>query len=43
MPIHEKIKKSKEMAPKILPIETTDKMTERQIIAKVKKYFISYR
>ena len=39
--LEKKSKKSKEMAPKVLPVETTDKMSERQILAKVKKYFIT--
>lgn len=33
--------KSKELAGKILAVETTDKMTERQIAAKVKRYYMS--
>lgn len=41
--VEKKIKKSKELLSKVLPIETTDKMTERQILAKVKEHFMSYR
>jgi len=40
--LEKKIKKSKEMAPKVLPLETTDKMTERQILAKTRKFFSTY-
>jgi len=37
--LEKEIKKSKELALKVLPIETVDKMTERQIAAKVRDFF----
>jgi hypothetical protein len=36
------MKKSKPLALKVLPLETTDKMTEKQIAAKVREFFASY-
>jgi hypothetical protein len=40
--LEKEIKKSKSLAAKVLPLETTDKMTEKQIAAKVRKFFASY-
>ena len=40
--LEKEIKKSIELAQKVLPLETTDKMTEKQIAAKIRKYFASY-
>lgn len=37
--LEKEIKKSKQLSVKISGIEPADKMTERQIIAKIKKYF----
>ena len=37
--LEKEIKKSKQLSAKISGIEPADKMTERQIIAKIKKYF----
>jgi stalled ribosome rescue protein Dom34 len=34
------LEKSKELGPQIEQVETADKMTDRQIAAKVRKYFI---
>ena len=39
--LEKEIKKSKVLAGKIVAVETTDKMTKGQILAKVRKYFIS--
>lgn len=33
------IEKSKELSKRVVNVETTDKMTDRQVAAKVKKYF----
>ena len=41
--LEKEIKKSKTLASKIIAVETTDKMTEKQIAAKVRKFFASYR
>ena len=38
--LEKEIKKSKQLSSKITGIEPADKMTERQITAKVKKFFI---
>ena len=38
--LEKEIKKSKQLPSKIVGIEPADKMTERQIAAKVKKFFI---
>lgn len=40
--LEKEIRKSMELAQKVLPLETTDKMTEKQIAAKIRKYFASY-
>ena len=40
--LEKEIKKSKALAQKIIAVETTDKMTEKQIAAKVRKLFASY-
>ena len=40
--LEKEIKKSIELAQKVLPLETTDKMTEKQIASKVRNYFASY-
>jgi hypothetical protein len=40
--LEKEIKKSKSLAKKIVAVETIDKMTERQIAAKVRKFFLSY-
>ena len=40
--LEKEMKKSKSLAPKVLPLETTDKMTEKQIAAKVRAFFASY-
>jgi hypothetical protein len=37
--LEKEIRKSKELAGKIVGVETADKMTERQIAAKVRRYF----
>lgn len=39
--LEKEIKKSKELANKIVAVETADRITEAQIIAKVKKFFRS--
>jgi hypothetical protein len=40
--LEKEIKKSKALSQKISAVETTDKMTERQIAAKTRKFFASY-
>lgn len=40
--LEKEIKKSNALAPKIIAVETTDKMTERQIAAKVRTFFASF-
>jgi hypothetical protein len=35
------LRKSKELAAKVVAVEAADKMTERQIAAKVRRYFLS--
>ena len=37
--LEKELKKSKELAPRIAGIETADKMTERQIFEKTRKFF----
>jgi hypothetical protein len=37
--LENEIRKSKELARKLVGVETADKMTERQIAAKVRRYF----
>ena len=37
--LKKEIEKSKNLAPKISGVEPADKMTERQLVAKAKKYF----
>jgi len=41
--LEKEMSKSKSFVPKVLPLETTDKMTEKQIAAKVRKFFASFR
>lgn len=41
--LEKELKKSKALAQKIIAVEIADKMTERQISAKVKKFFASYK
>lgn len=41
--LEKEIRKSKELAGKLVGVETADKMTERQIAAKVRKYFFPAR
>jgi hypothetical protein len=41
--LEKEIRKSEAFAQKIAAVETTDKMTEKQIAAKVRKFFASYR
>jgi hypothetical protein len=40
--LEKEIKKSKSLAQKIIAVETTDKMTEKQIAARVRKFFTTY-
>jgi hypothetical protein len=41
--LEKEMHRSKSLALKVIPLETTDKMTEKQIAAKVRKFFASYR
>jgi len=40
--LEKKISRSPQMARRVLPPETADKMTEKQILAKTRKFFASY-
>ncbi len=41
--LEKEIKNSKTLARKLIAVETTDKMTEKQIAAKVRKFFASFK